>query len=92
MKGCNFYIAGLMGIWMAGIAQAGSITCGDATITDDQDEGQTTEQVLQQCGQPTSQDGDNWIYDRSDEGQGTYILHFNDSGQLDSIQQQLDEG
>jgi hypothetical protein len=79
------------GLLFAGTAQAGSITCGDATITDDQDEGQTTMQILDQCGQPTSQDGDNWLYDRSDVGQGTYILHFDDSGQLDSIQQQMDE-
>jgi len=92
MKSNCLYIAAFTGIWMAGIAQAGSITCGDATITDDQDAGQTTEQVLQQCGTPTSQDGDNWIYDRSDTGQGIYILHFDDSGQLDSIQQQLDQG
>jgi hypothetical protein len=48
-------------------------------------------QILDQCGQPTSQDGDTWLYDRSDVGQGTYILHFDDSGQLDSIQQQMDE-
>ena len=48
-------------------------------------------QILDQCGEPTSQDGDNWLYDRSDVGQGMYILHFDDSGQLDSIQQQMDE-
>jgi hypothetical protein len=75
----------------AATAQAGSMTCGDATITDDQDEGQTTMQILEQCGQPSSQDGDNWLYDRSDVGQGIYILHFDDAGQLDSIQQQMDE-
>jgi hypothetical protein len=79
------------GLLLAGAARAGSISCGDATITDDQDEGQTTQQVLDQCGQPTSTDGDNWIYDRSDMGQGIYTLHFNSSGQLDSIQQQLDQ-
>ena len=92
MNNYCLYIAGFAGILMAGIAQAGSITCGDATITDDQDVGQSTEQVLQQCGPPTSQEGDNWIYDRSNQGQGIYILHFNDSGQLDSIQQQVDQG
>ena len=75
----------------AGTAQAGSMTCGDATITDDQDEGQTTMQILDQCGEPTSQEGDTWLYDRSDVGQGTYILHFDDSGQLDSIQQQMND-
>jgi hypothetical protein len=54
--------------------------------------GQTTQQVLDQCGPPTSQDGDNWIYDRSNQGQGIYILHFDDSGELDSIEQQVDQG
>jgi hypothetical protein len=76
---------------LATTAQAGSISCGDATITDDQDEGQTTMQILEQCGEPTSRDGDTWLYDRSDVGQGIYLLHFDDSGQLDSIQQQMDE-
>jgi hypothetical protein len=92
MKNSCLYIAGFAGVLMAGIAQAGSITCGDAIITDDQDVGQTTQQVLQQCGPPTSQEGDNWIYDRTDQGQGIYTLHFDDSGQLDSIQQQVDQG
>jgi hypothetical protein len=92
MKNHCLYIAGFGWLLLAGTAQAGSISCGDATITDDQDVGQSTEQILNQCGPPTSQDGDNWIYDRSDVGQGIYILHFDDSGQLDSIQQQLDQG
>ena len=80
------------GLLLVGVAQAGTITCGDVIITDDQDDGQTTEQILDQCGPPTSQDGGNWIYDRSDMGQGIYILHFDDSEQLDSIEQQVDEG
>ena len=91
MKNQYLAIAGCVSLLLAATTQAGSITCGDATITDDQDEGQTTQQILDQCGQPTSQDGDSWLYDRSDVGQGTYILHFDDSGQLDSIQQQMDE-
>jgi hypothetical protein len=91
MKNFSLFAIGCVSLMLGVTAYAGSITCGDATITDDQDEGQTTMQILDQCGQPTSQDGDNWIYDRSDVGQGTYILHFDDSGQLDSIQQQMDE-
>jgi len=91
MKNQYLAIAGCAGLLLAATTQAGSISCGDAIITDDQDEGQTTMQILDQCGQPTSQDGDTWLYDRSDVGQGTYILHFDDSGQLESIQQQMDE-
>jgi hypothetical protein len=92
MKNPLVFIAVFSGLLLAAIAQAGSIMCGDATITDDQDVGQSTDQILQQCGPPTSQDGDNWYYDRSNQGQGIYILHFNDAGQLDSIQQQVDQG
>ena len=80
------------GLLLAGVVRAGTITCGDVIITDDQDVGQTTQQILNQCGPPTSQDGGNWIYDRSDTGQGVYILHFNSDGQLDSIEQQVDQG
>jgi hypothetical protein len=92
MKSDRFLIAACACLLLVGTADAGSITCGDAIITDDQDVGQTTQQVLDQCGPPTSQDGDNWIYDRSNQGQGIYILHFDDSGELDSIQQQVDQG
>jgi len=91
MKFRVFIIPACAGLLFAGTVQAGSISCGDATITDDQDMGQTTMQILDQCGEPTSKDGDNWMYDRSDVGQGIYILHFNDSGQLDSIEQQMDQ-
>jgi len=84
------YIAGFTGLLLGGTARAGSITCGEAIITDDQLDGQVTQQILDKCGQPTSKDGDNWLYDRSDVGQGIYVLHFNDSGQLDSIEQQMD--
>ncbi len=84
------YIAGFTGLLLCGTAQAGSITCGEAIITDDQLDGQVTQQILDKCGQPTSKDGDNWLYDRSDVGQGIYVLHFNDSGQLDSIEEQID--
>jgi hypothetical protein len=92
MKNNHCHITVVAALLAAATAQAGSITCGDATITDDQDVGQSTEQILQQCGPPTSQDGNNWIYDRSNQGQGIYILHFNGDGQLDSIQQQVDQG
>ena len=83
------YIAGFTGLLLGGTAQASSITCGNAIITDDQPEGQFKQQILDKCGQPTLKDGDNWLYDRSDAGQGIYVLHFNGSGQVDSIKQQL---
>ena len=91
MKNNALYIAGFAGMLLAGSAQAGSMTCGDTIISGGQLDGQFKQQVLEQCGEPTSQDGDNWIYDRSDVGQGIYILHFSDSDQLDSIEEQMDE-
>ncbi|HSB12886.1 MAG TPA: hypothetical protein VLE22_00420 [Bryobacteraceae bacterium] len=84
-------ITGFAGLLLATTAHAGSITCGDSIITDDQPDGQFQAQILQQCGEPTSKDGDDWFYDRSDVGQGMYVLHFDDSGQLDSIEQQMDQ-
>ena len=83
------YIAGFTGLLLGGTAQAGSISCGDAIITDDQPDGQFKQQILDKCGQPTSKDGDTWLYDRSDLGWGIYVLHFNGSGQLDSIKEQM---
>jgi hypothetical protein len=83
-----FAIAALL---LAGTAQAGTLRCGNAFITDDQPDGQSRQQVLAKCGEPTNRDGDDWYYDRADVGQGTYVLHFNDSGELESIEQQTEE-
>ena len=91
MKIQDISVTACAALLLAGTVQAGSITCGDAMITDDQPDGQFTQQILDQCGEPTSKDGDDWIYDRSDDGQGIYVLHFDDSGQLDSIEQQMNE-
>jgi len=42
------------------------------------------------CGEPTSKEGNDWIYDRRDVGEGFYILHFIDAGELESINEQPD--
>ena len=70
---------------------AGSIACNGTIIADDQRDAQFKQQILDQCGQPTSMEDDDWIYDRSDVGQGIYVLHFNDNGQLDSIEERKGE-
>jgi hypothetical protein len=90
MKIHHLSVAALAAL-LAGTAQAGSITCGDAIITDDQLDGQFQQQILAQCGEPTSRDGNNWLYNRADVGEGTYVLHFDDAGQLQSIEQQIEE-
>ena len=76
---------------LAGGAQAGSMSCGGALISDDQPDGQSTHRILAKCGEPTARDGNDWLYDRADLGEGTYILHFNDSGRLESIEEQIGE-
>lgn len=91
MKKHVLYSAGFAGMLLAGAAYAGSIRCGDALISDDQLDGQFKQQIIEQCGEPTSEDGDDLIYDRSDVGQGIYVLHFSDSDQLESIEEQIGE-
>lgn len=74
---------------LAGGVQAGTLSCGSAMIIDGQPNHPFyKQQVLEQCGEPTSKDGDDWFYDRSDVGQGLYVLHFNDGGKLESIKEQ----
>jgi hypothetical protein len=79
------------GLLLAGTVQAGSMYCGGALITDDQPDGQFKQQILKKCGEPTSRDGNDWLYDRADVGEGMYVLHFNDSGELESIEMQTEE-
>ena len=81
----------LAGLLLAGTVQAGTLSCGDALITDDMPQGQSQQQILAHCGEPSYTQGDDWYYDRADVGEGTYILHFNASEQLDSIEQQMPE-
>ena len=90
MKFVNWLITASAGLLLAGSVQAGTISCGSATITDDQVDAPLTEHVISHCGEPTSKDGNDWIYDRRDVGQGFYILHFNGSGELESIEEQHD--
>lgn len=91
MKINYFPLAGFPGLLLAGAVQATSMNCGTAVISDDQPDGQFKQQILEQCGEPTSKDGDDWLYDRSDVGDGTYILHFDDAEQLDSIEIQMED-
>lgn len=89
MKTHYLSVAACAALLLAGTAQAGTMNCGESIIVDGQPDGPFKQQILAQCGEPTSEDGDDWFYDRADVGQGTYILHFNDSGQLESIEEQI---
>jgi len=90
MKFVNWMITVSAGLLFAGSVQAGSISCGSATIADDQPDAPLTEHIISHCGEPASKNGNDWIYDRRDMGGGFYILHFNDSGELESIDEQAD--
>ena len=78
-------------LMLYGTARAETMTCGSSLITDDQTDGLFSEQVQAQCGAPTAMEGNDWIYDRTDVGEGTYVLHFNDSGELESIEIQNED-
>jgi len=84
-------VAGILAVLLTASAQAGTLRCGGEIISDDHSSGQFKEQILEQCGAPTDKNGDDWLYDRTDVGDGVYVLHFNDDGQLESIQEQAQE-
>jgi hypothetical protein len=65
-------------------AFAGSMYCGTQIITDDEMQGESTQSIREKCGAPDEKNGNNWVYKHSDGA--TYRLHFNDNGELGSIE------
>ena len=61
---------------------AGSIRCGSHIISDGGRSGPGTYEVLKQCGEPTFRQGQTWIYDK---GKKRYVINFNDSGIVSSV-------
>jgi len=86
MKTHHLSVATCAALLLAGTTQAGTMNCGETIIVDDQPDEQFKQQILAQCGEPASRDGDDWFYEREDVG---YVLHFNDSGRLESIEEQI---
>ena len=66
-------------------AMADDMECGTYVITDDDESGQSMSEVKDKCGEPNELKGDDWYYKKEDGT--TYRLHFNDSGELESISQ-----
>jgi len=62
-------------------ALAQEMRCGNLLISGDQIQPLLKEQVLAECGEPTSKDYNRWFY----QAQGK-ILVFNDNGELDHIE------
>ncbi len=67
-------------------AMAGEMECGTHIISDGEISGQTKHEIRQKCGKPHEESGNDWYY-KKEEGL-THKLHFNDSGQLESISTQ----
>ena len=61
-------------------AMASEMRCGENYIEGDQIDPLTSEQVVEKCGEPTSEAADHWYY----EEQGK-ILIFNSDGKLETI-------
>ena len=73
--------------WSTQCAMANTMECGGTIIDDGQDVPVTSEQVLAACGQPTSRENGQWVY--QEPGQFTKILRFDEDGNLQSIEEQL---
>jgi hypothetical protein len=61
--------------------------CGGDLIEAGGEPAPSEAQVLAKCGEPSSRHGNNWYYKRPDGS--TYRLHFNDNGELESIQEEV---
>ena len=64
---------------------AAVMVCGTHEIRDGQIPGQTRAEIEKKCGTPESIDGNNFYYRK---GSVTYRLHFNDSDELESIEEE----
>lgn len=62
-------------------ALAQEMRCENRLISGDQVHPMVQEQVLQECGEPTSKDYNRWFY----QAQGK-VLVFNNNGELDHIE------
>jgi hypothetical protein len=67
---------------------AGTMLCGGTVIEDGQPQPVTAEQVLAACGEPTSRDFGQWVYEKP--GELAKTLRFDDEGNLISISTQFD--
>jgi len=75
-------LAAAVAIFCATIpALAQEMRCGNLLVAGDQVQPLLKEQVLEECGEPTSKDYNRWFY----QAQGK-ILVFNDNDELDHIE------
>lgn len=67
---------------------ADSMACGQYIIQGGETEPAMKDEVKEKCGEPTAEDGNNWIYER--EGENTKILHFGANGGLESVSERVE--
>ncbi len=68
-------------------AMANTMMCRGGIIDDAQLEPATAAQVLAACGEPSTKEGGQWVYEHA--GQFVKVLEFNSDGNLQSISQRL---
>jgi hypothetical protein len=82
MFNIRMLVLGIAATGLAIPALGQEMRCGNLLIAGDQIHPLLKEQVLKECGEPTSQDYNRWFY----RAQGK-ILVFNDNGELDHIEE-----
>jgi hypothetical protein len=63
---------------------AGSLRCGTHVITSGQRSAPYKHEVLKKCGEPTSREGNTWIYRKSSSV--TRVVKFGGDGQVSAIE------
>lgn len=63
---------------------AGSLRCGTHLISSGQRSAPYKHEVLKKCGEPTSRNGNTWIYKQSSSV--TRVVRFSSDGQVSSIE------
>ena len=71
-------------IVMVGQSIAGSLRCGTHLISSGQRSAPYKHEVLKKCGEPTSRNGNTWIYKQSSSV--TRVVRFSSDGQVSSIE------
>lgn len=86
MKNMRNIVFGMVFAVSAQGAFAATMRCGDTVIDDEQLVPATAAQVQAACGEPTTRESGQWVYQQ--QGQSTMVLQFDAEGNLQSISDQ----
>lgn len=70
-------------------AMAATMRCGSQLIDDGSKDPMTKDQVQSACGEPSSREGNQWIYKQ--QGRITKVISFDTEGRLQGITEQAVE-